>query len=63
MECFNQESEKSLTHKKLWIHEHIGNAIIDLVMQGRWLRNMNESELSIFNKKLEKISDLIEKLK
>ena len=62
MECFNQEKNRTLDSKKLFIHEHIGNAISDLVMKGRWLKNMNESELGIFNKKLEKISDLIEKL-
>tara|TARA_R110000765_G_scaffold296077_1_gene391262 strand:- start:836 stop:1030 length:195 start_codon:yes stop_codon:yes gene_type:complete len=63
MDCsFRQEKNRTVDSKKLFLHEHIGNTIIDLVMSGRWLKGMNESELGIFNKKLEKINDLIEEL-
>ena len=60
MKCFEQT--RSIEAKKVFVHEQIGNTINELVMKGRWIKNLNEKELSVFNKKLEKISMLIEEL-
>jgi len=62
MECFNQESKKSLSEKKFFVNGHIGNIISDLAMKVRTVRDLNERELGIFNKKLELISDAVEEL-
>jgi hypothetical protein len=60
MECFEQT--RNIEAKKIFVHEQIGNTINELVMKGRWVKNLNEKELSAFNKKLEEISMKIEEL-
>jgi hypothetical protein len=62
MECFKQESYRTVCGKKIWIHEHIGNIISDLVINGRSVNSMNESELGKYNKKLEKIQNMVNEL-